>query len=101
MHVRSHLLTTKLLISLRVKCQNASEIKQKYLDQWILHDPPHTHTQNLQQVAESGTNALNVDHISQQSQEFDKKQRIVKKKKKETAGPNRVLCAKCRLPRQC
>ena len=87
MHVRSHLLTTKLLISLRVKCQNALEIKQKYLDQWILHDPPHTHTQNLQQVAESSTNALNVDHISQQSQEFDKKQRIVKKKNKGNSRP--------------
>ena len=69
---------------------------------YYIKDPPPTHKKDLQQVAESGTNALNVDHISQQSQEFDKKQRIVKKKKKkETAGPNRVICAKCRLPRWC
>ena len=49
---------------------------------YYIKDPPPTHKKDLQQVAESGTNALNVDHISQQSQEFDKKQRIVKKKKK-------------------
>ena len=64
-----------------------SGIKRRYIDQWIPHKgpplPPPPPKKNLHLVAESCTNALSVDHISQQSQEFDKKQRIVKKRKQQ------------------